>query len=71
MGVKVQNFKQLGEIFYVLLFGVMYLALRDFTVDPTKEQHHILCKPWKQCYGDHDNVLTIVLGRKHDPYTES
>jgi hypothetical protein len=26
-------------ICYVLLFGVMYLALRDFTMDPTKEQH--------------------------------
>jgi hypothetical protein len=36
-------------IFYVLLFAV------DFAMDPTKEQHQILCKSRKKCDGDSGN----------------
>jgi hypothetical protein len=38
-------------IFYVLLFGVLYLAWCDFVTDPTKEQHKILHKSRKKCNG--------------------
>jgi hypothetical protein len=30
--------------FYLLLFGVLYLASCDFAMDPTKEQHRIETK---------------------------
>jgi hypothetical protein len=52
-------------IFYVLLFGVLYLACCDFTMDPTKEQRQILCKSWKECDGDHDIDWTSVWEIKH------
>jgi hypothetical protein len=39
-------------ILYVLVIGVVYLAWRDFAMDPTKEQHHILCKSRKKCDRD-------------------
>jgi hypothetical protein len=35
-------------IFYVLLFGVVYLAWWDFKMDPTIEQHQIFCKSRKK-----------------------
>jgi hypothetical protein len=40
LGVSVPNFTQPGghADFYVLLFGVMYLARCDFAMNPTKEQ---------------------------------
>jgi hypothetical protein len=41
--------------FYVLLFGVVYLALLDFPMDPTKEQHQILYKSLKKCNEDPGN----------------
>jgi hypothetical protein len=34
-------------MFYVLLLGVVYLAKFDFTMEPTKVQHQILCKSRK------------------------
>jgi hypothetical protein len=57
--------------FYVLLFGVLYLAWCDFVMDLTKEQRQILCKVWEKCDRDPGNDYTIVWGRKHKPYTES
>jgi hypothetical protein len=33
--------------FYVLLFGVMYLVLCNFAIDPTVSMHQILCKSGK------------------------
>jgi hypothetical protein len=38
--------------FYVLLFGVVYLASCYFAMDPTKEQHQILCNSQKKFDGD-------------------
>jgi hypothetical protein len=42
--VRAQHFVQLGgrADFYVLLFGVVYLAWRDFAMDPTKKQQQML-----------------------------
>jgi hypothetical protein len=53
-------------IFYVPLFGVVYVDWYDFMMGPTKEQNQILCKCRKKC-----ETETIVRGRKHEPYTES
>jgi hypothetical protein len=40
-------------------------------MDPTKEQHYMLCKSRKKCDGDPGNDDTSVRGRKHKPYIES
>jgi uncharacterized membrane protein YedE/YeeE len=41
----VQSFSLVGVmIFYVLVFGVMCLAVCDFEMDPVKERHPILCQ---------------------------
>jgi hypothetical protein len=42
-------------IFYVLLFGVVYLAWCDFAMDSSASVHQILCKSRKSCYGDSVN----------------
>jgi hypothetical protein len=47
-------------IYYVPLFGVLYLAWCNFAMGPTKK-HQILCKSRKKCDGDPG------LGRKHWP----
>jgi hypothetical protein len=39
-------------------------------MDPTKEQHQILCKSRKKCDGDPEKDQTSVRGRKHEPHTE-
>jgi hypothetical protein len=49
----------------------MYLVRRDFVMDPTNEQHQILCKSQKTCKGDPGNDWTSVRGRKHEPYIDS
>jgi hypothetical protein len=38
-------------------------------MDPTMEQHQILCKSQKKSDRDPGNVETSVQGRKHEPYT--
>jgi hypothetical protein len=40
-------------------------------MDPTKEQHNILCKSREKCDGDFGNNRTSVWGKKHEPFTES
>jgi hypothetical protein len=55
-------------IFYILLFGLVYLAWWDFAMDLTKEQHQMLCKSWKKCNTDVFQWLDKRLGRKHEPY---
>jgi hypothetical protein len=35
-------------------------------MDPTKEQHQMLCKSRKKCDGDPGNDQTSVRGRKHE-----
>jgi hypothetical protein len=57
-------------IFYVLIFGVLYMALCGFAMDPTKE-HQILCKSRKKCDRDPGNDQTNGRGRKRETYTES
>jgi hypothetical protein len=37
-------------------------------MDPTKEQHQILCKSLEEWEGDPDNDQTSVWGRKYEPY---
>jgi hypothetical protein len=32
-----------------------HVSLCDFAIDLTNEQHHILCKFWKECDGDPSN----------------
>jgi hypothetical protein len=56
--------------FYVLLFGILYMALCDFAMDPTKE-HQILCNSRKKCDRDPGNDQTSGRGRKRETYTES
>jgi hypothetical protein len=58
-------------IFYVLLFWAVHLAWYDFAMDPTKEEHPIVCRSREMCNGDHSNDCTRVWGRKHEPCTES
>jgi hypothetical protein len=40
-------------------------------MDPTKQQHQILCKSQKKYDGDPGNDQTSVLGRKHELHMES
>jgi hypothetical protein len=40
-------------------------------MDPTKEQHQILCKSLKKCDGDHGNDYINIWGRKYELYMES
>jgi hypothetical protein len=47
--------------FYVLLFGVVYLACYDFAMDPTKEQR-VCRKPLKNCYRGPVSTACLVLG---------
>jgi hypothetical protein len=42
-------------IFYVPLFGDVYLARRNFAMDPTASVHKILCKSRKKVCGGHGN----------------
>jgi hypothetical protein len=43
-------------IFYIVLFGVVYLARRDFEMDRTKEQDYIFSKARKKYDGDPGNL---------------
>jgi hypothetical protein len=52
---KISNRSAEALIFYVLLFGVAYLASRDLAMYSTKEQHQILCKSRKKLDGDPGN----------------
>jgi hypothetical protein len=56
--------------FNVLLFGVIYPAWCDFTIDLTACVHQILFKSQKYDW-DPGNDYTSIQGRKHEPYTES
>jgi hypothetical protein len=53
-------------IFYDLLFGVVSVAWCYFPMNPTKEQHQILCKSRKKCEWGPGNYYTSVRGRKHE-----
>jgi hypothetical protein len=43
-------------VFYVFLFGVVYLAWWGFAMEPTKEKRQILYKSRKKCDGDFGNI---------------
>jgi hypothetical protein len=45
----------LDLVFYILLFEVLHLAWCYFAMNPTTEQHQILCKFRKMCDRDPDN----------------
>jgi hypothetical protein len=47
-------------IFYVLLFGVAYVAWYDFAMDPKASVHQVLCKSRKKYDGDPANDQTHI-----------
>jgi hypothetical protein len=57
LGSQCTQFMQLSRCAdcYVISFGAVYLAWCDFAMDPTKEQHQIVCKSLKKCDEDPGN----------------
>jgi hypothetical protein len=56
--------------FYILSFGVVYLACCDFVMDSTKEQQQILFKSRKKLM-ETLAMITQAFKEEAEPYTES
>jgi hypothetical protein len=57
-----------GLIIYVPLFGDIYLARCNLTIDPTANMHQILCKSRKRCNRHHGNNWTRFRGKRDEAY---